>query len=98
MNKNIRKHIVSIDKEYLDGLFFEYNADTKEAKSKVLEKLMDTITSFLDSKKPCDVLFANMFTDKNGKRRKTIEISPVLFPDNMKTLHYIRETNKRRRK
>lgn len=95
MRRKIGKHIVYIDYEYFNMLCLHRRVKTDKDRSDLYQEIIKEVIGFIEGKK--SVFFANLFIDSTGKRRRAIEITPLLSFDNKKTLHYIRKTNKRRR-
>lgn len=91
------QYIVYINEEYFRLLCKQRLVITKEERDQLYEKLTNEIGEFIKSEATVSVLYSTVFTDNEGKRRKAIQISPILSAGNPKSLHYIRKINKRRK-
>lgn len=89
------KYIVDIDKEYLESVYKEYEAVTKEEKEKVKARIVESIIAFIRNDECTGgIMFFETFIDIKGKRRKSINIHPLLDIDNPKHIHYLKKKNK----
>lgn len=98
MKKKLGKYIAYVDQEYFKQLCDKQGAKTHDDWDKIYRKLMDEVSNFIKGKGTASVLFTVSFIDKNGNRKKSIEITPLLSADNPNTLHYIRRMNNRKRR
>ncbi|MDD3037910.1 hypothetical protein [Bacteroides sp.] len=98
MKKKSGKYIVYVDQEYFQFLCDKNGVKTRAEGDVFFHKLMDEVSNFIKGKGIGSVLFTLSFIDKNGNRRKSIEVTPLLSADNPKTLHYIRKINNRKKR
>lgn len=97
MRKKLGKYIVHISQDYFFKLCLQRRITTSEEKDKLFRSICDSISSFLKGEQGV-ALFSPTYVNSNGQRIRSFEISPLLSPDNPKTLHYIRKMNQRRKR
>ena len=81
-NSNVIGRIIYLNQEYMERLYFQHQADTKEAKTKVFNELRNQINSFLQDRdnmgKP---LVAYTFLGSDGKTYESWKIVEIESAD-----------------